>query len=94
MSESVLRSHAEWCELIDEQASSGESVVAFCEARSLAQHSFYYHKRRRRELLGGFRELQVSPGGSGVRVVMGACHVEVDGGFDASCLRAVVEALR
>ena len=93
MSELELRSHDEWCELIEEQESSGETITAFCELRSLAQHSFYYHKRRRREQVGGFRELDVS-GGSGVRVLVGDYRVEVDGVFDVSCLRSVVEALR
>lgn len=94
MSESVSRSHADWKGLIEEQASSGETITGFCESRSLAQHSFYYHKRRLREAVGGFRELKAC-GGSGVRVIVsGNYRVEVDRVFDAPCLRSVVQALQ
>jgi len=93
MSEREVRSHEEWCLLIDEQAGSGKTVAKFCESRELAEHSFYYHRRRRLERAGGFRQLRVV-GASGIRVLTGGVEVQVDRGFDAGCLRAVVEALR
>jgi hypothetical protein len=91
------RSHAEWLELIREQKTSAQGVGEFCRQRKLAEHSFYYHKRRMCEEAkgGGFQEV-AAPQGRGVRIVVEAesSRVEVEPGFDAGCLREVMRALR
>lgn len=90
-------SHEGWCELIGEQSAGEQTISAFCRERGLAQHSFYCHRRRMREEMssGGFQQISLSQG-SGVRLMLDreGWRVEVRRGFDAACLREVVEALR
>jgi hypothetical protein len=58
----------EVAQLLEEQASSGMSKKAFCEARGLAPSMFYYWQRRLSEapaMAGqepGFTQLEVRPG--------------------------------
>lgn len=90
------RSHSEWCKLVAEQAAGEQTITAFCRDRGLVEHSFYHHKRRMRTESGsGFHEV-AAPTRSGIRVVVDAagCGIEVQRGFDAQCLRAVVQALQ
>lgn len=91
------RSHAQWCKLVAEQSAGEQTIAAFCRDRGLVEHSFYHHKRRMRAEsgTGGFQEV-ASPARSGIRVVVDAdgCGIEVQRGFDAQCLRAVVQALQ
>jgi hypothetical protein len=90
------RSHAEWCALIQEQRSGEQTVLAFCRERTLAISAFHYHKRKMREdaTAHGFRELTL-PGRSGVRLILeaGTWQVDVQRGFDTTCLREVLRAL-
>ena len=47
------RSRSEWEELVVEQAASGLSQRAFCEARDLSVSAFGYHRRRLRKSVEG-----------------------------------------
>jgi hypothetical protein len=86
-----------WRELIREQAAGEQSIAAFCRDRGVKEHSFYRHRRRLTEsnTAAGFREIEL-PRRNAIRIVVneGVSHVEVDGGFDPSLLRDVVDALR
>jgi hypothetical protein len=89
--------HETWRGVIAEQEQVGGSVAAFCRERGLKAYSFYWHKRRMLRDSGqkGFREAR-SPACSTLRVVVAGCgaHVEVERGFDAGCLREVLQALQ
>jgi len=91
------RSHEDWCTLIAQQEAEEESIAGFCRKRGLALHSFYHHKHLQRERAAsvGFREVSL-PIQPGLQVVIegDTCRIEVQRGFDADCLRQVVEALR
>ena len=88
------RGHDAWRALIEEQQAGQETIVAFCRERGLTTQSFHYHKHKmREETEEGFRELGLSVS-SRVWVLFGGVRVEVERGFDAKCLREVVQALR
>lgn len=38
-----------WVELLDLQASSGQSVRTFCRMHGLSEANFYYHRRKHKE---------------------------------------------
>jgi hypothetical protein len=96
MGEVAKRTSEHWEQLVDEQSRSGQTIVAFCAERRIAESNFHYHKRRIREggESGGFRQLKIRQG-SGVRLVLesGKWQVAVDRGFDGRCLKQVLEVL-
>jgi hypothetical protein len=96
MGDTQRLSHAEWCVLIQEQRAGKQTVLAFCRERTLAISAFHYHQRKMREetTSHGFRELTLS-GRRGVRLILeaGRWQVEVQRGFDTTCLREVLRAL-
>lgn len=89
--------HNEWCALIAEQEAENISITEFCKERGLAQHRFYRHKRKMREATAdrGFDEISFSQN-TGIRLLLDTAgwRIDVQQGFDAGCLREVVEALR
>ena len=82
----------QWRERIAEQARSGLSIKQFCKGRGIAEHVFYYWRKRLRQT-----EPCASPDPtewnlelllvSGERLRIGAC-------VEAATLRIVLEALR
>jgi hypothetical protein len=99
MTKSERRDH--WRTIIDTQATSGMSVVKYCRDTQINPSYFYRWRRRLQEqqpcCAAGFLELipdRLSPAASGVRIRLGTrLSVEVERGFDALTLRAVVETL-
>jgi hypothetical protein len=100
MTRAERRTH--WRTTIENQATSGVSIAAYCRDAQIKPFLFYSWRRRLREqqpCTGGFLEL--IPGRlteaatfSGIRLrLSGKLHVEVDRGFDPFTLRAVVETL-
>ena len=92
------KSHEEWCQLIAEQAESGQSVTEFCGQRGLSLNRFVFHRRRKqRDERGGsgFREIKLNAL-PGVQILLGGsnCRIEVLPGFNAQLLKEVVEALQ
>ena len=89
--------HAAWRDLIEEHSAGDQTIAAFCLARGVKDHSFYWHRRRmqRAGSEAGFREVAL-PVGAAIRVVVpgAGSHIEVERGFDAQCLREVVQAFR
>ena len=95
-----------WRETMERSAGSGMSVRAFCAAENLKEAQFYAWRRELRlrdaeaSVKPGFAEVVPFPaaGGdersSGVSVEL-SCgrRVRVERGFDASVLRAVLEAV-
>jgi len=91
---------AHWRAMIENQATSGMSIAAYC--RDARIKPFYCYKWRRRlqeqqPCVGGFLELipgKLSKSASGIRIHLGTkLAVEVERGFDPLTLRAVVETL-
>jgi transposase-like protein len=94
---------AYWRRLVAQQAASSLSASAFCREEHINLNQFYRWRRRFRgerseaNLGAGFLELvPYSSRGdnSGIRIRLGAeVSIEVEPGFDAATLRAVVETL-
>lgn len=98
-----------WERVLREQAGSGATVRAFCRERQLAEHSFYWWRRRlsgtapRRQRRGSasqeFVEVVAAgrpaePGWSGVALQLDdRVRILVERGFDAETLRSVLGAL-
>ena len=91
---------AHWRAIIENQATSGVSIAAYCRDAKIKPSYFYTWRCRLKEQQphsGGFLEL--SPGrltdaASGIRIRIGAkLSIEVERGFDPFTLRAVVETL-
>ena len=97
MSSRKSRSHAEWCTLIAEQESGDLAIKAFCRQRGLSEGSFYYHKNKRDQQRGegsGFEELRVCTSGSiFLKPARWNGQIEVQQGFDPTCLRALLDVL-
>lgn len=102
MTPSERRTH--WRGIIENHATSGVSIAAYCRAAGIRPSLFYAWRRRFKEAsqqqstcAGGF--LQLIPGkladaASGINVRLGAkLSIEVERGFDPFTLRAVVETL-
>jgi hypothetical protein len=94
---------SKWKDLISEQASSGQTIAAFCRARGLTTSQFYtWRKRLCGTAAERFLEVQVVkapalPSPSSRRAIE-VCLAEgrrilVEPGFDVKHLRAVVAAL-
>ena len=98
MTRAERRDH--WRAIIENQATSGMSVAAYCRDARIKPSYFYTWRRRLKEQqpsAGGFLELipgRLTDSASGVRIRLGAkLSVEVERGFDPFTLRAVVETL-
>lgn len=99
MTRAERRTH--WRGIIENQATSGMSIAAYCRNAQIKPSYFYTWRRRLREqqpCTGGFLEL--IPGSlteaatSGIRIRLGGkLAIEVDRRFDPFTLRAVVETL-
>jgi len=90
----------QWRAIIENQATSGMSIAAYCRDAQIKPSYFYTWRRRLREQqssAGGFLELipgRLPNAASGIRIRLSGRHyIEVERGFDSSTLRAVVEAL-
>lgn len=91
---------AHWRAIIENQATSGMCIAAYCRNSHIKPSNFYTWRRRLKEQqpsTGGFLELVptgVPESTSGVRVHLGGrLSIEVTRGFDPFTLRAVVETL-
>jgi hypothetical protein len=99
MTRTERRTH--WRAIIENQATSGMSIAAYCRNAQIKPSYFYIWRRRLREqqpCAGGFLEL--IPGSlteaatSGIRIRLGGkLAIEIERGFDPFTLRAVVETL-
>jgi len=102
MTPAERRTH--WNDIIENQATSGVSIAAYCRSAGIKTSLFYAWRRRFKEsshqqstCTGGF--LQLIPGkladaASGINVRLGAkLSIEVEKGFDPFTLRIVVETL-
>jgi len=98
MTRTERRTH--WRAIIENQATSGMSIAAYCRDTRIKPTCFYAWRRRLKEkqpCFGGFLEL--IPGrriesATGIRIRLGGnIHIEVERGFDPFTLRAVIEAL-
>ena len=87
---------AEWCALIKEQEDGNKSIAAFCRSRGLLEHRFYRHRHQLRATgTTGFQKVTISSRRSIDLMLDGdGWRIELKPGFDAACLREVVEALR
>jgi transposase-like protein len=91
---------AHWRAIIENQATSGMSITAYCRDAQIKPSYFYTWRRRLKKqqpCSGGFLELipgSLTVAASGIRIRMGAkLSIEVERGFDPFTLRAVVETL-
>ena len=99
MTKAERRAH--WRTIIEEQATSGLNITAFCREKQINRHQFHTWRRRFRDqqpCTSGFLELipgrAVEPV-SGIRIHPGKNFtIEVDRGFDPFTLRAIIETLR
>lgn len=98
MTRAERRTH--WRAIIENQATSGVSIAAYCRNAQIKPSYFYTWRRRLREqqpCAGGFLELipgRLTNAVSGIRIRLdGKLAVEVERGFDPYTLRAVVETL-
>jgi hypothetical protein len=90
-----------WRRVIAEQAESTLSAAAFCREQKINLHQFYQWRRRLRNehpegVSTGFVELFPCSKDthSGIRLHLGdELSIEVDRGFDAFTLRAVLNAI-
>jgi hypothetical protein len=90
-----------WQRVIEQQESSGLSVLDFCRENHRSPYQFYRWRRRFRqkgteEISGGFLELVPRPAHprSGVRIMVGdTLCIEVERGFDPAALRTVIKVL-
>jgi transposase-like protein len=91
-----------WHSLIEQQESSGLSVLDFCRENHRSPYQFYRWRRRfrqkgREENSAGFLELVPRPARtlrSGVRIMVGdTLCIEVERGFDPAALRTVIKVL-
>jgi hypothetical protein len=99
MTRAERRTH--WRAIIENQATSGVSIAAYCRNAQIKPSYFYTWRRRLREqqpCAGGFLELipgrLTEAATSGIRIRLGGkLAIEMDRGFDPFTLRAVVETL-
>lgn len=93
-----------WVRWFREQASSGESVAAFCRKRQIPVHQYYWWQRRLRQGATSDTNQRTSPAAFvPVRVPFATpmievvhprgCVVRVSAGVDVQSLRSVLAAL-
>jgi transposase-like protein len=98
MTRTERRTH--WRAIIENQATSGVSIAAYCRNAQIKPSYFYTWRRRLREqppCAGGFLELipgRLTKSASGIRIRLdGKLAVAVERSFDPYTLRTVVETL-
>lgn len=102
VSEEQVAKNNEWRDRIAEQERCGISVKGFCKERGLAEHQFYYWRKRLRNPPPPVRFALVDRG-AGVApvtqaelelVLASGARLRIGTGVDAATLRTVLEALR
>lgn len=93
------RSEEEWAELIQAQAQSDQSMVAFCQARQINKHTFNYWRAKLRQVEEeppGFITLRPPKNASGVLVLrLGAgLTLELPVDYPASALSQLIRELQ
>jgi transposase-like protein len=98
MTKEERRDH--WRAIIEKQATSGKSIVAYCRETRINQSNFYKWRRILQEqqpFAGDFLELipnKPTKTASGVHIRLDSkLSIEVERGFDPFTLRAVIETL-
>lgn len=94
--------HQFWTEHVTNQASSGQSVRAYCRQHSLAEHSFYSWRRRLRShtpeqpiRFAVVDTASVSQPAAPLYIhLAGGDRIEVRSGVDATALGIVIGVLR
>jgi transposase-like protein len=108
MSETITEERAatkgeHWQERIAEQERSGMSIPRFCKDHGVAEHAFYYWRKRLREQQQPMRFALVKTGRgaqqpareASLELVLGTGErLRIGAGVDATTLRMVLEALR
>jgi transposase len=93
----------EWCERMAAQERSGLSVRQFCQQQGIAEHRFYYWRKRLREQQQPMRFALVdrgaerpdpAPGMELELVLVTGERLRIGAGVQAGTLRLVLEALR
>ena len=93
----------QWRERITEQERSGMSVRGFCKTRGIAEHVFYYWRKRLRSQKQPVRfaliERGVAPSDSMATAVLELVlatgeRLRISAGVDSGTLRTVLHALR
>jgi hypothetical protein len=95
-----------WRQLLRERRTSGQSVAAFCRARRIPQHQFYWWQRQLRQhdrlrasdgdrATEAFVAVHVPFHSPGIEIVHpGGCVVRVNSAVDTASLRRVLDALQ
>lgn len=103
VSEEQVVKNNEWLDRIAEQGRCGISVKGFCKERGLAEHQFYYWRKRLREAQQpmrfalvdrGARRAEAGSQGELELVLASGERLRIGTGVDAATLRTVLEALR
>jgi transposase-like protein len=101
--EKAVAKNDQWRERIAEHERSGMSVRGFCKERGIADHLFFYWRKRLRNqqqpvrfaLVEKERARQVPAAEAALELVLGTGErLRIGTGVDASTLRTVLEALR
>lgn len=90
--------HEYWSKLITEQKASGQTIRAFCKERGVADHCFYFWRRRlglgRSEAVQ-FALLKTVAGTAPLELVLASAErLRIANGVEAATLRVVLDALR
>ena len=83
----------DWPRIIEDQAASGKSVSGYCESLGIHPNTFY--RMRRIEKHPAMVEVlpRASRETSAIVVNVGQYSVAIRSGFDAECLKAVLEVV-
>jgi transposase-like protein len=101
--EKVIAKNDQWRERIAEQERSGMSVRKFCKERGIAEHLFFYWRKRLRTDQQPVRFALVERGAAPAEptgkaelelVLVSGERLRIGTGVDVTTLRMVVEALR
>jgi transposase-like protein len=103
VSEEKVAKNDKWRERIAEQERCGISVKGFCKERGLAEHQFYYWRKRLRDQQQPMRFALVDRGAGRPEpatraelelILASGARLRIGTGVDAATLRTVLEALR
>jgi transposase len=102
-SEDKRTGHSEWRERMASQERSGLSVRRFCQQQGIAEHRFYYWRKRLRDpqqtmrfalVDRGAERPEPAPGMELELVLVTGEQLRIGAGVQAATLRMVLEALR
>ena len=102
-SEDKRTGHNEWREQMAAQERSGLSVRRFCQQQGIAEHRFYYWRKRLRDqqqpmrfalVDRGAERPEPAPGTELELVLVTGEQLRIGAGVQAATLRMVLEALR